>query len=212
MERAALFVLAGHKGNGVAVAALAHAVQQGFVQPPANPLAHTVVGAVNGQLHIPRISCAAVPGVGAGKAAQLARCIDGNQERCALLHIGDIFALEFLGTQVILESGRGVGDIPVVQLRHGGGVLRRGIPQGDGVFSGPLGGKGFLFGFWQLFQGGFPLQGGTFIGAALGISQLNGTFGVGILGTGLAALVGAQAAGKVIGPAGIQTTIAQRTM
>ena len=31
MERAALFVLAGHKGNGVAVAALAHAVQQGFV-------------------------------------------------------------------------------------------------------------------------------------------------------------------------------------
>ena len=66
MERAALFVLAGHKGNGVAVTALAHAVQQGFVQPPANPLAHTVVGAVNGQLHIPRISCAAVPGVGAG--------------------------------------------------------------------------------------------------------------------------------------------------
>ena len=48
MERAALFVLAGHKGNGVAVAALAHAVQQGFVQPSANPLAHTVVGAVNG--------------------------------------------------------------------------------------------------------------------------------------------------------------------
>ena len=37
MERAALFVLAGHKGNGVAVAALAHAVQQGFVQPPTNP-------------------------------------------------------------------------------------------------------------------------------------------------------------------------------
>ena len=37
MERAALFVLDGHKGNGVAVAALAHTVQQGFVQPPANP-------------------------------------------------------------------------------------------------------------------------------------------------------------------------------
>ena len=104
-----------------------------------------------------------MPGVGAGKAAQLARCIDGNQERRTLLHIGDIFALEFLGTQVILESGRGVGDIPVVQLRHGGGVLRRGIPQGDGVFSGPLGGKGFLFGFWQLFQGGFPAQGGAFV-------------------------------------------------
>ena len=104
-----------------------------------------------------------MPGVGAGKAAQLARCIDGNQERRALLHIGDIFALEFLGTQVILESGRGVGDIPVVQLRHGSGVLRRGIPQGDGVFSGPLGGKGFLFGFWQLFQGGFPAQGGAFV-------------------------------------------------
>ena len=99
--------------------------------------------------------------VGAGKAAQLARCIDGNQERRALLHIGDIFALEFLGTQVILESGRGVGDIPVVQLRHGSGVFRRGIPQGDGVFSGPLGGNGLPFRVWQLFQGGFPLQGGT---------------------------------------------------
>ena len=35
-------------GNFCDSAALAHAVQQGFVQPPANPLAHTVVGAVNG--------------------------------------------------------------------------------------------------------------------------------------------------------------------
>ena len=48
VEGAAFPILARHKGNGVAVAALAHAVQQGFVQPPANPLAHTVVGAVNG--------------------------------------------------------------------------------------------------------------------------------------------------------------------
>ena len=71
-------------------------------------------------------------------------------------------------------------------------VLHPGTPGGA-----PCGAQHLFFRLGKLFQGGFPLQGGTFIGAALGIGQLNGTFGVGILGTGLAALVGAQAAGKV---------------
>ena len=65
-------------------------------------------------------------------------------------------------------------------------VLHPGAPGGA-----PCGAQHLFFRLGELFQGGFPLQGGTFIGAALGIGQLNGTFGVGILGTGLAALVGA---------------------
>ncbi len=163
--------------------------------------------AVDGGFHTPAVGGAGVQRMGAGIAAQTAFGVLGHQEGGTGQHAPDVFLHFLQGGRVVLESSGGVGDVPVVQLHHRGGVGFIGQADGDFVVGGPGIGQGFLFGAGELFQRRFPAQGGAFVGAALGVGQFGPAFHAGIPGAG-APGVAAQAAGQVVGPAGVQAAVA----
>ena len=76
--------------------------------------------------------------------------------------------------------------------------LHPGTPGGP-----PCGAQGLLFRLGELFQGGFPAQGGAFVRAALYIGKAYCAVGAGVAGP-FAAPVRFQPGGGVVRPPGVQ--------
>ena len=192
-----------HKGVDIPVTHPVQNIQQGAVEGIPHTKTPGIGGTVDGALHSPVVGLPGVVAVGAGVAQQFTVPIPGQQQRDQ--RTGAVHPVLILrqGRGRYLKGCRVVQDIPVVDVQD----LRRVGPGGQRepgqVLLSPFGAQGFLLRLGQLFQGCFPAQGGRFVCAPFQIREPLCPQRTGALGS-LPALMGMQAAGRVICPARVE--------